>query len=145
MGGTPTYYQNYQQHKNLQTVKTQPQLSEERGQLVYIEDEKNDAYKAGIKKLGNIGSSEPFGVHSMQDVPVFAVGPGSEKIGRVFDNNELFFVIADAFGLGSTMKYNDKKTNGMRNSKKTKKIKDDYPDYKIERHMHGKYDRMDEL
>jgi alkaline phosphatase len=35
----------------------------------------------------------------MQDVPIFASGPGAEAFGRVMDNTEVFFGMADAIGL----------------------------------------------
>lgn len=42
------------------------------------------------------------GVHTMQDVPIFASGPGADFFGGVMDNTEVFVGIANALGLDPT-------------------------------------------
>lgn len=54
----------------------------------------------GINKAGTLGGNEPVGVHSLQDVPIFASGPGSELIAGVQGNTEVFHKIAEVLGLG---------------------------------------------
>lgn len=54
----------------------------------------------GIPLQGNLPvAGATTGVHTMQDVPIFASGPGAEFFGRVMDNTEVFFGMADAIGL----------------------------------------------
>ena len=48
---------------------------------------------------GNLPVSSSTGVHTLQDVPVFAAGPGADFFGRVMDNTEVFFGLAAALGL----------------------------------------------
>ncbi|KAF9004006.1 alkaline-phosphatase-like protein [Cyathus striatus] len=51
---------------------------------------------------GTLPTSESQGVHSLQDVSVFANGPGSETFRGVYNSVDIFFKIADALALGST-------------------------------------------
>lgn len=54
----------------------------------------------GIFLSGNLPySSGSVGVHTLQDVPVFASGPGAEFFGRVLNNTDIFFGMAAAIGL----------------------------------------------
>ncbi|KAF9095652.1 hypothetical protein BGX23_000152 [Mortierella sp. AD031] len=54
----------------------------------------------GIHKPGTVPGTEPVGVHSLQDVPIFASGPGSELFAGIQDNTEVFHKIAEVLGLG---------------------------------------------
>ena len=65
---------------------------------VYVENPKEDIH--GIHKPGTLGVSESVGVHSLQDVPVFASGPGSHLFAGIQDNTEIFHKIAEVLGLG---------------------------------------------
>ncbi|KAH6682684.1 putative alkaline phosphatase H [Halenospora varia] len=49
---------------------------------------------------GTIPTYEPQGVHSLTDVPVFAMGPCSELFGGVYSNIDIFFNMANCLGLG---------------------------------------------
>jgi alkaline phosphatase len=53
----------------------------------------------GLVKNGNLPVSDPTGVHTLQDVPVYATGPGAAYFGKVFDQTEIFFGMAAAIGL----------------------------------------------
>lgn len=53
----------------------------------------------GILRSGTLPLNASTGVHSLQDVPVFASGPGAAFFGRVMDNTEVFFGLAAALGL----------------------------------------------
>ncbi|PXF43755.1 Intestinal-type alkaline phosphatase [Gracilariopsis chorda] len=55
----------------------------------------------GIFLSGNIASYLPTGVHTTQDVGLFAYGPGAEKVGGIMDNTEVFHIIASALGFGT--------------------------------------------
>ena len=48
---------------------------------------------------GNLPLNSSTGVHTLQDVPVFASGPGAAFFGQVMDNSEIFFGMANALGL----------------------------------------------
>ncbi|PFH53032.1 hypothetical protein AMATHDRAFT_1757 [Amanita thiersii Skay4041] len=54
----------------------------------------------GFFVSGTIPVESPSGVHSLQDVSVFANGPGSEAFRGVYNNIEIFFKMASALGLG---------------------------------------------
>lgn len=53
----------------------------------------------GIPRSGVLPLNASTGVHSLQDVPVFASGPGAAFFGRVMDNTEVFFGMAAALDL----------------------------------------------
>ena len=53
----------------------------------------------GLTMSGNLPMGSTSGVHTLQDVPVFASGPGAEFFGSVLDNTEIFFGMAYALGL----------------------------------------------
>ncbi|KAI9794989.1 MAG: hypothetical protein M1816_000009 [Peltula sp. TS41687] len=48
---------------------------------------------------GTLPVSADQGVHSLTDVPVFAMGPCQETFGGVYDSTEVFFHMANCFGL----------------------------------------------
>ncbi|KAF8968118.1 alkaline-phosphatase-like protein [Flammula alnicola] len=56
----------------------------------------------GFTVEGTLPIDEPQGVHSLQDVSVFANGPGSEAFRGVYNSVDIFFKIADALALGNT-------------------------------------------
>jgi len=49
---------------------------------------------------GTLPSNEAQGVHSLTDVPVFAMGPCQELFGGVYGNVDIFFGMANCLGLG---------------------------------------------
>ena len=53
----------------------------------------------GLTFSGNLPMSSTNGVHTLQDVPVYAHGPGSAYFGRSLENVEVFFGMAAAIGL----------------------------------------------
>jgi alkaline phosphatase len=53
----------------------------------------------GITQPGNLPLDAATGVHTLQDVPVFAQGPGAAAFGGMLDNTEIFFGMASAIGL----------------------------------------------
>jgi alkaline phosphatase len=54
---------------------------------------------------GTLPVTTPQGVHSLTDVPVFAMGPCSEKFGGTYNNIEIFYKFADCFGLAQPKDY----------------------------------------
>ncbi|KAG0216766.1 hypothetical protein BGX33_012185 [Mortierella sp. NVP41] len=55
----------------------------------------------GINKPSTLGANDTVGVHSLQDVPVFATGPGSHLFAGIQDNTEIFHKLAEVLGLGN--------------------------------------------
>ena len=53
----------------------------------------------GVLLTGNLPYNEPQEVHTVEDVPVSASGPGAKYFGRVLDNTEVFFGMVQALGL----------------------------------------------
>ncbi|KAJ3091556.1 hypothetical protein HK102_000095 [Quaeritorhiza haematococci] len=99
MGGTPSYNENFQTNPKPR-VPAVVDEAHSHSHKVYVPNPKDASYEKGLKKPGNIPVIHDQGVHSLQDVPLFARGPGSNRASRIMDNNELFFVIAEALGLG---------------------------------------------
>jgi alkaline phosphatase len=60
-----------------------------------------NAQRAGADELqpGNIPASESNEVHTVEDVPLTASGPGAEQFHRTIDNTEVFFAMVNALGL----------------------------------------------
>ncbi|KAF9312463.1 hypothetical protein BGZ91_006520, partial [Linnemannia elongata] len=48
-----------------------------------------------------MSAHEQVGVHSLQDVPIFASGPGANLFAGIQDNTEIFHKIAEVLGLGN--------------------------------------------
>jgi len=86
----PDYYENYKvlQEPLAPTVK---------------EGEKWVANKQragdGELQTGNLPSSENNEVHTVEDVPLTASGPGAEQFHKTMDNTEVFFAIVNALNL----------------------------------------------
>lgn len=55
--------------------------------------------KDGFVVNGTLPTSQPQGVHSLTDVPVFAMGPCQELFGGVYNSIDIFFGMAECFGL----------------------------------------------
>lgn len=51
---------------------------------------------------GTLPVGEAQGVHSLTDVPVFAMGPCQELFGGVYNNIDIFYKIAECYGLGES-------------------------------------------
>ncbi len=63
----------------------------------------NDRYRnapGAALRLGNLPTLVGASVHSGEDVILSADGPGSERVGGMMDNTEVFRVMAEALGLG---------------------------------------------
>jgi alkaline phosphatase len=53
----------------------------------------------GLSLGGNLPEGSTSSVHTLQSVPIYAQGPGSDCFGRAMENIEVFFCMASAIGL----------------------------------------------
>lgn len=51
---------------------------------------------------GTLSTDEAQGVHSLTDVPIFAMGPCQELFGGVYGNVDIFFKMSECLGLSRT-------------------------------------------
>ncbi len=87
----PPFTEDYQ----VSVVPRNPSISNEEGIVVdNAEDDPN-----GLVLGGNLPTGTSSSVHTLQDVPVFSQGPGSEQLGSSLENIEVFFAMAGAIGL----------------------------------------------
>lgn len=56
-----------------------------------------DATSKGFKLIDSTGG---YGAHTLQDVPIYAEGPGANLIRTQMDQTDIFFVMANVLGLG---------------------------------------------
>ncbi|KAL9101948.1 MAG: hypothetical protein Q9163_002836 [Psora crenata] len=92
VAATPDRRENYQVHKSGPRV---PATNSTPGDY-YVN------YKdapTGFVVNGTLPVDLDQGVHSLTDVPVFAKGPCQESFGGVYNNIDIFFAMADCFGL----------------------------------------------
>ena len=94
MMANPDRRENYQVHKD-GPRKPAVNLTEDEDYIVNPEDAPN-----GIFIGGTLPTSVPVGVHSLTDVPVFAMGPCQELFGGVYSSTDVFFGMAECLGLG---------------------------------------------
>ncbi|KAF1841372.1 alkaline phosphatase-like protein [Cucurbitaria berberidis CBS 394.84] len=59
-----------------------------------------DGSGKGILLNGTLPVGDDQGVHSLTDVPVFAMGPCQELFGGVYNSIDIFYNMAECFGLG---------------------------------------------
>lgn len=90
----PDYTENFQ----VSEVSRVPAIAGEGG---IIGDNPDDDAN-GIFLSGNLDLASNSGVHTLQDVPVFAMGPGAECFGGHYHQREVFFCMAGGIGLDVT-------------------------------------------
>ncbi|KAJ3100396.1 hypothetical protein HDU96_010357 [Phlyctochytrium bullatum] len=66
----------------------------------YVSNPSDVTATGGIAINGNLPENEGSTVHTLQAVDLYCYGPVSHKCAKVMDNTELFFLMADALGLG---------------------------------------------
>lgn len=94
MNNFPDHTEDY---KVSSSIKTPAVKIDNIGYLNNPEDDPN-----GIFLSGNLATEDgSTGVHTLQDVGIFASGPGAEKVRGILDNTEIFHVIASALGFGT--------------------------------------------
>jgi alkaline phosphatase len=76
-------------------IRRIPSILNESGEN--IDNPEDDPH--GLEMTGNVPNGYTTSNHTMQDVPVYATGPGSSCLGRVQENIEVFFCMAAALGL----------------------------------------------
>lgn len=94
MMANPDRRENYQVHKDGPRVPA-INITEEEDYYANPEDAPN-----GFLINGTLPTSMPVGVHSLTDVPVFAMGPCQELFGGVYSSVDVFFGMAECLGLG---------------------------------------------
>jgi alkaline phosphatase len=87
----PTHTEDYQ----VSPVPRAPAVQNDAG--VYIDNPDDDPN--GILFAGNLAPGDSTGVHTLQDVPVFAMGPGAEAFAGHYHQREIFFDMAAALSL----------------------------------------------
>ncbi|KAI9330360.1 alkaline-phosphatase-like protein [Zopfochytrium polystomum] len=73
-------------------------------QGIYVYDPL-DTNAVGLPRGGNLPTGQSTSVHSLQTVDLYCAGPVAASCARVMDNTELFFLMADALGLGDSAEY----------------------------------------
>jgi alkaline phosphatase len=76
-------------------VFAQPALRDDDGNAV----DNPDRDPGAELQIGNLPFNQTNCVHTVEDVSVFASGPGSERFNAFLDNTEIFFAIMDALDL----------------------------------------------
>ncbi|WP_378953008.1 alkaline phosphatase [Pelosinus sp. sgz500959] len=87
----PDYYENYK----FQEVPTSPAIMAN-GKAIA---NPKRSLEGGELKVGNIPTSDSSEVHSADDVPLTAEGPGADYFKGIMDNTEVFHGIVRALGL----------------------------------------------
>ncbi|KAL1921376.1 uncharacterized protein VTP21DRAFT_11092 [Calcarisporiella thermophila] len=107
----PSHHEDYQLSAKMRTPAVKGEGANAKN---YIANPNDDPH--GINLQGDLPADHEDSVHTLQDVPVFASGPGSELFGRpVLDNTEIFFAFANALGvadLSDAPKKSEKKEKG---------------------------------
>jgi alkaline phosphatase len=91
----PDRRENYEVHKDGPRL---PAVNKTEAEDDYVVNP--DDGKGGFRVSGNLALYEEQGVHSLTDVPVFAMGPCQELFGGVYNNIDIFFNMAECLGLG---------------------------------------------
>lgn len=87
----PVFTEDFQ----VSEVPRSPSARDDEGRTIdNPEDDPN-----GLTLGGNLPEGATSSVHTLQDVPIFATGPGAEYFGRVMENIEVYFGMANALGL----------------------------------------------
>ncbi|WEW57781.1 hypothetical protein PRK78_003248 [Emydomyces testavorans] len=95
VAANPDRRENYQVHKDGPRL---PAVELAKGSDDYYVNYKDAV--SGFVINGTLSVGEAQGVHSLTDVPVFAMGPCQEKFGGVYNSVDVFFRMAECLGLG---------------------------------------------
>lgn len=74
----------------------------EQQKTICVDNPDDDA--AGIPQPGNLDPASGSGVHTLQDVPLYATGPGAAWFTRHMEQSDVFFGMAYALGLDPSAK-----------------------------------------
>ncbi|KAI0513242.1 alkaline phosphatase [Xylaria bambusicola] len=95
-GAMPDHRENFRVHKNgPRTPAAEIEGFDEDDNFANPEDNPD-----GFVVNGTLATDEASGVHSLTDVPVFAMGPCQASFGGVYGNIDIFYKIASCLGLG---------------------------------------------
>jgi alkaline phosphatase len=94
-GNHPDYYEDFKFHAK----PVVPAVMADKAAVA-----NKDRAPGGALYPGNIPANEPQEVHSADDVPLSAGGPGAEYFKGVMDNTEVFHGIVRALGVNATKK-----------------------------------------
>ena len=95
-GAFPDKRENYRVHKNGPRLPA-TNITGKPSDDYYVNAKDNTD---GFIVNGTLPTNEAQGVHSLTDVPVFAMGPCQELFGGVYNNIDIFFNMANCLGLG---------------------------------------------
>ena len=90
---------NYPDHTEDYKVSTSVKQSSVRTATGFLNNPLDDPN--GIFLTGNLHPLISVDVHTLQDVGLFGYGPGSEVVGGIVDNTEIFHIMASALGFGT--------------------------------------------
>ncbi|KAI1414478.1 alkaline phosphatase-like protein [Hypoxylon sp. FL1857] len=93
-GANPDHRENYRVHKEPRKVVSSTPGFDEEDLFVDAEDSPD-----GFIVNGTLSVTESAGVHSLTDVPVFAMGPCQETFAGVYGNIDIFYKMANCLGL----------------------------------------------
>jgi alkaline phosphatase len=88
----PDRQENYQIHKDGPRV---PAVKKSVNSTEYVANPKD----SGILINGTLPVTDDQGVHSLTDVPVYAMGPCQEIFGGTYNNIDVFYKMAECLGL----------------------------------------------
>ncbi|KAL9012691.1 MAG: hypothetical protein Q9173_002557 [Seirophora scorigena] len=94
VSANPDRRENYQVHKSSPRNPTMNTTAAEDDYIVNYKDA-----VTGFVSNGTLPVDSPTGVHSLTDVPVFALGPCQEMFTGVYNNIDIFFNMAACLGL----------------------------------------------
>ncbi|WP_088830311.1 alkaline phosphatase [Paenibacillus tyrfis] len=97
-GSHPDYYEDYK----FDAVPTSPTVKNKDGQYVANPAKlanPDDPNRDRFLRPGTISSADSQGVHTADDVPLMAYGPGSQYFKGTMDNTDVFFGMVNALGL----------------------------------------------
>lgn len=106
-GSHPDYYEDYK----FDAVPTSPTVKNKDGQYVANPAKlanPDDPNRDRFLRPGSISQADSQGVHTADDVPLMAYGPGSQYFKGTMDNTDVFFGMANALGLNAS----DAKSDG---------------------------------
>ncbi|KAG9246174.1 putative alkaline phosphatase H [Calycina marina] len=109
VGAAPDHRENYRVHKSGSRLPA-TNIDDEASDDYYVNPDDNTD---GFIVNGTIATNEAQGVHSLTDVPVFAMGPCAASFAGVYSNIDVFFHMAECLGLarGSAAPGNLDKSN----------------------------------
>lgn len=91
VGATPDHREDYKVHKS------GPREPAVKGTDGYVVNPKDAV--GGFVINGTLATTENQGVHSLTDVPVYAMGPCQETFGGTYNNVDIFYKMAACLGL----------------------------------------------